>query len=203
MGTLGPKQLSTNSSVKLCQNVSGQNQDLGKCTKEHDETIYQGILTTQIKLVKGFSLMTSAIGISCQPILFLNMHQNSGNLAVMAGAGAFLSFFTFATPILIHHVSKKYVTELNYNKLEDTYTAITYNFFLRKKEIKFKINDVEVIEEMFTSFRAKNVPLFVDGQQFYEPQHYGKIMGYDKPFNFKSVHYNDEDKAEDEANKHK
>ena len=65
----------------------------------------------------------------------MNMQQQSANIAVMAGAGAFLSFFTLATPILIHHISKKYVTQLNYNKLEDTYTAITYNFFLRKKEV--------------------------------------------------------------------
>ena len=33
---------------------------------------------------------------------------------------------------------------------------------------------------MFTTFQANNVPLFVDGDQFYQPQHYGKIMGYDK-----------------------
>ena len=65
----------------------------------------------------------------------MNMQQQSANIALMAGAGAFLSFFTLATPILIHHVSKKYVTQLNYNKLEDTYTAITYNFFLRKKKV--------------------------------------------------------------------
>ena len=48
-------------------------QDLGKCTKEHDETIYQGILSTQIKLVKAFSLTTSAIRIGCQPILWMNI----------------------------------------------------------------------------------------------------------------------------------
>ena len=115
--------------------LTDPNQDHGKCTKEHDETIYQGILSTQIKLVKAFSLTTSAIGIGCQPILLMNMQQQSANIAVMAGAGAFLSFFTLATPILIHHISKKYVTQLNYNKLEDTYTAITYNFFLTKKEV--------------------------------------------------------------------
>jgi len=197
---LGPKQLSSSSGVKLCQNIPNQNQDLGKCTKEHDETIYQGILSTQIKLVKAFSLTTSAIGIGCQPILLMNMQQQSANIAVMAGAGAFLSFFTLATPILIHHISKKYVTQLNYNKLEDTYTAITYNFFLRKKEIKFKLKDVQVIEDMFTSFRAKDVPLFVDGQQFYEPLHYGKIMGYDKPY--KPLQFEDENKTEKHGKHH-
>ena len=112
-----------------------KDEDLGKCTPEHDQTIYQGILSTQIKLVKGFSLTTSFISIACQPVLLMHMQQANTNLAVMAGAGAFLSIFTFATPLLIHHVSKKYVTELNYNKLEDSYTAITYSLFLRKKEV--------------------------------------------------------------------
>ena len=65
----------------------------------------------------------------------MHMQQDHSNLALMAGVGAFLSFFTFATPLLIHTISKKYVTELNYNKLEDSYTAITYSLFLRKKEV--------------------------------------------------------------------
>ena len=124
---------------QLCTTVRKLNsetkEDLGKCTPEHDQTIYQGILSAQIKLVKGFSLTTSFISIACQPVLLMNMHQANTNLAVMAGAGAFLSIFTFATPLLIHHISKKYVTELNYNKMEDSYTAITYSLFLRKKEV--------------------------------------------------------------------
>ena len=182
--------------------------NLGKCTQEHDETIYQGILATQIKLVKGFTLMTSAIGLSCQPILYLQLQQNSAHFALIAGTGAFLSFFTFVTPILTHQICKKYVTELNYNKLEDCYTATIYSFFLRKKQvsfaqyphkiaailrennstflfqIKFKLNDVQVpdLPGIFTTFRAKNVPLFVDSQCFYDAQHYSKIMGYDKQF---------------------
>ena len=126
-------------SRNLCttlQKLSSQNgEDLGKCTEEHDKTIYQGILSAQIKLVKGFSLTTSFIGIACQPVLLMQMQQNNAHMAIMAGAGAFMSLFTFATPLLIHHVSKKYVTELNYNKLEDSYTAITYSLFLRKKEV--------------------------------------------------------------------
>merc|ERR1712004_954517 len=159
---------------QLCTTVHKFNQetteDLGKCTPEHDQTIYQGILSAQIKLVKGFSLTTSFISIACQPVLLMNMQQANANLAVMAGAGAFLSIFTFATPLLIHHISKKYVTELNYNKMEDSYTASTYSLFLRKKEIKFKIKDI---------------PLFVDADQFEDPRHYGKIMGYDKPIDFR------------------
>ena len=50
-------------------------------------------------------------------------------------SGAFLSFFTFATPLLIHWMSKKYVTELLYNKIDDSYTAITYSLLLREKKV--------------------------------------------------------------------
>ena len=59
-------------------------------------------------------------------------------------------------------------------------------------QIKFKIKDVHVpsIPGMFTTFRAKNVPLFVDADQFEDPKHYGKIMGYDKPIDFRWNHNN-------------
>lgn len=40
---------------------------------EGDLAIYKGILSTQIKLVKTFSLMTSAIGLAFQPVLFVNV----------------------------------------------------------------------------------------------------------------------------------
>ena len=67
--------------------------------------------------------------------------QNSGtgSLGVAAAGGAFFSFFTFATPLLIHWVSKKYVTELLYNKIEDSYTAITYSLLLKKKKVSLNL----------------------------------------------------------------
>ena len=104
--------------------------------EEHEQTIYKGILATQIKLVKSFSLMTSIIGLSCQPVIFMKMGAGSANIPLIIASGAFLSFFTFATPLLIHWVSKKYVVELVYNKIDDTYTAITYSLLLRKKQVR-------------------------------------------------------------------
>ncbi|XP_023327733.1 transmembrane protein 70 homolog, mitochondrial [Eurytemora carolleeae] len=156
---------------RFCHNLSGQ----------EEQEIYSGILSTQIKLVKSFSLGTSMIGLACQPILYT--YSSTGNLAVVLASGAFLSFFTFATPLLIHSISKKYVTKLYYNQVEDKYTAYVYNVFVRPKKIEFRTSDVNVpeIPGMFTTFKARNVPLFVDMSQFYDVSHYGKIMGYDKP----------------------
>ena len=73
----------------------------------------------------------------CYNIPFQN--SGTGSLGVAAAGGAFFSFFTFATPLLIHWVSKKYVTELLYNKIEDSYTAITYSLLLKKKKVSFNL----------------------------------------------------------------
>jgi transmembrane protein 70 len=147
---------------------------------DHDKEIYSGILSTQIKLVKSFSLTTSFIGMACQPILY--SYSSHANLAVMLASGAFLSFFTFVTPLLIHSVSKKYVTKLYYNQVEDKYTAVVYNIFIKPKKIEFRLKDVKVpdIPAMFTTFKAKNHPLFVDLDQFRDPSHYGKLLGLEK-----------------------
>lgn len=36
-----------------------------------------------------------------------------------------------------------------------------------------------------TSFLIKGKPVLVDVRLFQEPEHYGRIMGYDKPIDFK------------------
>jgi len=178
-----------NNLARQCSSSSSPHQENSQLPDESldsdgDDEIYRGILATQIKLVKGFSLTTSLISLSCQPVLYYSLQSGAEKpIALMLGMGAFMSFFTFATPLMVHYMSKKYVTEMYYNRITDTYTAITYSLFLRKKQIQFRPTDVHVpdIPGMFTTFKARNVPLFVESGQFYSIHHYGKIMGYEKP----------------------
>lgn len=53
-------------------------------------------------------------------------------------------------------------------------------------QIHFTVDDVKVPEVpgMFTTFLVKNRPLFVDPRMFKELEHYGRLMGYDRPVNF-------------------
>lgn len=51
---------------------------------------------------------------------------------------------------------------------------------------------VPEVPGMFTSFLVRDIPLFVDPKLFEDPHHYVKIMGYDKPMNFK-LNLNEED----------
>lgn len=85
------------------------------------------------------------------------------------------------------------MTELHYDPLTQEYIATTISFFLTKKLLRFKIEDVTVPEVpgMFTSFHVKTkdmrkpAALFVEPKLFTDPTHYVKIMGYDKPIDFK------------------
>lgn len=54
-------------------------------------------------------------------------------------------------------------------------------------QIKFKVADVRVpdIAAMFTTFNVGKHSLFIEPTLFPDTKHYVKIMGYDKPMDFK------------------
>ncbi|XP_042239881.1 transmembrane protein 70 homolog, mitochondrial-like, partial [Homarus americanus] len=118
--------------------------------------IYHGILSTQIKMVKLFSLSTSFLGLMVQPVLLQKVVGTQ--MGVILAVGSFIGFFTFVTPLIIHWITKKYVTSLEYDPKRDIYSATTLSFFLRQKKIHFSADDVAVPEVpgMFTTFYVKN-----------------------------------------------
>merc|ERR1712112_185346 len=83
--------------------------------------------------------------------------------------------------------------------------AVVYNIFVKPKKIEFKLKDVEVpeIPGPFCTFKANSVPLFVEGSQFSDIRHYGKIMGYDKPVDLMWDHELDMTKSAAEAHRRK
>ncbi|KAG5874378.1 hypothetical protein JTB14_036722 [Gonioctena quinquepunctata] len=78
----------------------------------------------------------------------------------------------------------------------NTYIAKTVNFFCIPRKTEFTPEDVKVPEVpgMFTTFSVKGKPLFVDPRLFDRPEHYAKIMGYDKPMDFKLYETSENDK---------
>lgn len=88
-----------------------------------------------MKLVKVFSLTTSITGAVVQPTL-LEQSMKIGGPAMAIAACTVAGFFTIVTPLLLHFVTKKYVTELFYNEKTGEYTAITISLFLRRQEVR-------------------------------------------------------------------
>lgn len=103
------------------------------------KVIYTGPLAQRIRSVKRFSLMTSFCGLLMQPVLLQKFLEQQTGLGVVIFAGTFIQFFTFATPFLIHFVTKKYVRALYYEESTDTYTALTYNFWSADKLVRVEI----------------------------------------------------------------
>ncbi|KAH8242393.1 hypothetical protein KR032_005149 [Drosophila birchii] len=176
-------------------------------SEEALQRIYYGTLAPRMKMVKFFSLSTSLAGIAAQPIL-LEQGMKIGGTGMAVFLCSVGGFFTFVTPLLLHFITKKYVTELHYNPQTEEYTATTISLLLQKIKVsgakygisilkfnvnfnpfktKFRPSDVVVPEVpgMFTSFLVGKRPLFIDPALFDDPEHYVRIMGYDKPIDFK------------------
>lgn len=159
-----------------------------------NENVLLGSLTRNIKSVKLFSLSTSFFGVVAQPVLYEQASKLGSSTPVIVAVCGFVGFFTFVTPFLLHLITKRYVTNLQFDPATQEYIATMLTFYLTKYEIKFKVEDVIVPEVpgMFTSFLVKPkgsnknpAALFVDPKLFDDPTHYVKIMGYDKPMDFK------------------
>ena len=97
--------------------------------------IYYGSLTPQIRAVKVFSLSTSIAGLFAQPILIEQTSKMGGSTGVLIAVCGFVGFFTFVTPMLLHLITKKYVTEIEYDPITEEYMAIVISFLLTKKQV--------------------------------------------------------------------
>ncbi|GAB1606589.1 transmembrane protein 70 homolog, mitochondrial-like [Argonauta hians] len=146
--------------------------------------IYGGPLTKTIKAVKLFSITSSGLGLVFQPFLFYKTPDTS--VALKAGVSVFFAFFILVTPLLIHMVSRKYVTDLYFDEHSKIFTAATFNLLSFRKELTFKAEDVEVpaITGPFTSVIVKGKPLFMDPKFFLCKDSYIHLMGYDKPLDW-------------------
>lgn len=96
--------------------------------------IYSGSLSSRLWRVKLFSLSTSVLGICAQPVLIEKGAQMAGTAGVIALCSV-AGFFAFVTPVLLHTVVKKYVTEMEHNPATDEYSATTISLFMRKQKV--------------------------------------------------------------------
>uniref|UniRef100_A0A1B6FD07 Transmembrane protein 70 homolog, mitochondrial n=2 Tax=Cuerna arida TaxID=1464854 RepID=A0A1B6FD07_9HEMI len=149
--------------------------------------IYNGPLARRIRSVKLFSLSTSLMGLIAQPIIIERIMETGVSIVAMIFSGAVVQFFTFVTPVVLHYFTKKYVKVMYYDPETDTYTAVTHTFWATDKVLPFKLDDVVIpdIPRMFTTIIVKGNPLFFDINFFEDVGHYKKLMGFDKPIDFK------------------
>ncbi|ESO06633.1 hypothetical protein HELRODRAFT_125141, partial [Helobdella robusta] len=129
--------------------------------------IYVGTLTKSVKLVKGFSLTTSILAVALVPVLYKNFQLDTSG-GVMAAVAMGMNFFIFLTPVMLHFLTKRYVTSMYYNPNNNIFTATTINLFLQTKTHKFSSSSISIPKPSpFTSVIVnKKTPLLVDPTLF-------------------------------------
>ncbi|XP_015171066.1 PREDICTED: transmembrane protein 70 homolog, mitochondrial [Polistes dominula] len=156
-----------------------------KITEEQPTEIYRGNLNSRVRNVKLFSLGSSVCALAVQPYI-ISKAMALDSVPGIAGS-IFLGFTSVFTTILFHLVTKNYVTVIYYDSKRDKYLATTYTIFLRENKIEFTPDDVVVpdITGIFTTCLIKGRPVLFNDQFFNDSHHYYRIMGFDKPIDYK------------------
>ncbi|XP_003426743.1 transmembrane protein 70 homolog, mitochondrial [Nasonia vitripennis] len=147
------------------------------------QVIYTGLLCSNIRRIKLFSLSTSIIGLAVQPVVYQKALLAGTTTKFTLPAFALIGLLALATPPLLHIITKRYVLSVEYDATKDMYTATTYNLLCIRKKIEFTPEDVTIptVLGMFTTCAIRGKPVFLDAKSFTDQSHYKRIMGYDKP----------------------
>ena len=160
----------------------GSTSQLPEQHPEKGTLVYVGTISGQVKLVKMFSLSTSIIGVCLQPVLYSKAAASSLPLALKFVLGGFFNFFIFLTPVLLHFLSKRYMTSLYYNGSTGKFTATNYNFFVREVQTTFTREQVSTANTgMLTTMTVDKKPFFFDPEMFLDHEIYVRMMRYDEP----------------------
>lgn len=156
-----------------------------KHSQEKNTEIYNGTLKNQIRNLKIVSLGTSVCGLAIQPLLILKAAAVDSTAGIVGAI--VIGIFSIASPLLLNLVTKRYVTSVYYDAKEEKYIATSYSLFLRPNKIEFTPADVKIpdVTGIFTTCFVKGKPLFFDERLFNDSNHYMKIMGFDKPLDYK------------------
>lgn len=100
----------------------------------HIKPIYEGKLTSKIKFVKIFSLSSSAAGLLVQPYLLPKVLATQSTVALV-GVIVITGFFAFCTPLLLHMITSRYVTHMDYDSKKNVYVATVFNILTRKRQV--------------------------------------------------------------------
>lgn len=140
-----------------------------------------------IKMIKRLSISTTLMSAGVQPFLYPKLMASGSSLtigfATVTCAGIFIS------PLILNWFTKRYVTNLYYDDVKEQYTAQHLNIINRNVTLSYKSNEVKIPEVLgiFTTFTVgpKKRPLFVDQSQVLDVYNYKKMLGFDKPIDFK------------------
>ena len=145
--------------------------------------LYSGRMTKVVRNLKIVSLSTSLVSGGCQPLI---VAAAKDDFMVTAGILSTMCLVVFSTPVLLHFVTRKYVTDIYYNEDTKIFTLARKSFFIRRKEVQYKAEDAKVSLDggLFVTHKVKGQPYFIEYTDFRSKELYLHMVGYDKPLEY-------------------
>lgn len=179
-GDFTPAFVQIDESLKAQESIhrSSREKTLGKL-------VYIGKLDKPFRAAKSLSLASSIGGAICYPVMLPRILEET-SIFLAIGYTIISATFVLLTPSLIQLICKRYLTSLYYDEQSGQFTGFYKNFFMMKRQIRFRPEDVEVppVTGIFTSMLIKKQPFFINHDDFDDKPILMKMLGYDKEFDF-------------------
>lgn len=146
------------------------------------QLVYEGSLTRTVRGVKLFSLSTSSLGLAIQVMVYLKMSHESQSASWVLVFGGSIATIVLMSPLLLHYMTKRYVTRVYFEPESRTFTTWSLTLFNRKRVTTFKAEDVVLpsVRSPFTTFTVAGRPFFIDPLSFKDIAIFEHLVGYDK-----------------------
>uniref|UniRef100_A0AC34GS73 Transmembrane protein 70 n=1 Tax=Panagrolaimus sp. ES5 TaxID=591445 RepID=A0AC34GS73_9BILA len=103
------------------------------------------LLKKGVVFAKICSIGSTALGVVMIPVLTSYLWEAATErpsmMAFALVANSFLGLLTF-TPLLLHFLAKRFVVNVYYNDDTKIFTTVHYNFFLQKRALRFRSEDI-------------------------------------------------------------
>ena len=148
--------------------------------------IYEGTITRTVRLVKIFSIGTSSMVVCAQPWIFKATMAAQTPTPMVAALALFCGVFVGGTPLMLHWVTRRYITQIRYDRPAGVFTLTTLSLFARAKHLSFTAADVHALHvpAMFSNVEVKKRHLLMDPSAFTDRDAYIQMMRYDEPMDW-------------------
>lgn len=177
-----PKSKLTEENERLVEKLCKQQESIESQRLRSEVLVYEGQLTPSVRRIKMFSLTTTFLGLVAYPFLFKKASSQKKSALAHVFVGWTLIMVIFS-PLALNYITKRYISELRFNRDTRTFRAITFNLFNLRTETQFKQADVLVplVPGLFTSFQVRKKPMFMDPAYVQDIPAYQHMLGHDKP----------------------
>uniref|UniRef100_A0A914WMZ0 Transmembrane protein 70 n=1 Tax=Plectus sambesii TaxID=2011161 RepID=A0A914WMZ0_9BILA len=98
-----------------------------------------------MRMVKLLSFSTTIFSAVLLPLANYKLYQEAMEQASTLAALIFsnaVAVLVLLSPLLLHHLVKRFALQIYYNSATDTFTTVHYNFFLQRRAHRFHSNEI-------------------------------------------------------------